>query len=273
MLAPLVVVLKRRADPDSAADEEQTPTSASEVPPPPALDEDEARIEDSLMRFSELLVRDVMTPRPDVVAIEGTASVEDLRRVFREAKFSRLPVFGDNLDDIVGVVTVHDLTDHQGDAADSIKPLMRPPLLVPETKKAAELLKEFQAKRTTFAVAIDEYGGTAGVVSVEDIVEELVGEIKDEYDVETEPIAVEPDGAVLVAGRVNLDRLEQALETPLEEGSDIGTVGGLVTAVFGRIPKAGEKVDYRGFTVEVVDAERKRVNRVRFRRQGVEAGA
>jgi CBS domain containing-hemolysin-like protein len=145
--------------------------------------------------------------------------------------------------------------------------------LVPETKKIAELLREMQAQRTTFAVVIDEYGGTAGIVSIEDILEELVGEIKDEYDVETEPIAVEPDGAVLVAGRVNLDRLEQALETHLEEGSDIGTVGGLVTAVFGRIPKAGEKVDYRGFTVEVVDAERKRVNRVRFRRQGAEAGA
>jgi len=137
---------------------------------------------------------------------------------------------------------------------------------VPETKKIADLLKEFQAGRSTFAVVIDEYGGTAGLVTVEDIVEEIVGEIKDEYDQEAEPITVEKDGAVVVAGRVKVDRLEQALEAPLTEEETVGTVGGLVTSVFGRVPRAGEKVEYRGFAMEVLDAERKRVNRVRFRR-------
>ena len=107
--------------------------------------------------------------------------------------------------------------------------MMRPAFLVPATKKIAELLREMQAQRIPFAVAIDEYGGTAGIVSIEDIVEELVGEIKDEYDMETEPIAVEADGSILVAGRVNVDRLEQALETTLDDGAEIGTVGGLVT--------------------------------------------
>jgi putative hemolysin len=263
LLAPLVVVLRRRADPDMV---EEEPAPATDVPPPPALDQDEARIEDSLMRFSELLVRDVMTPRPDIVAIERTASVDDLRRVMRETKFSKLPVFGENLDDIVGVVSVHDLIEHQGDGADPLAPLMRPALLVPETKKAADLLKEFQARRTTFAVAIDEYGGTAGLVSVEDIVEELVGEIKDEHDSEVEPLLLEPDGAYLVSGRLSLDRLEQTLEAPLANGEDVGTVGGLVTTLFGRIPRTGERIDHRGFNLEVVAAERKRVNRVRVRR-------
>jgi putative hemolysin len=271
LLAPFVVVLKRRADPDASEDEPNT--AATEVPPPPALDENEARIEDSLMRFSELLVRDVMTPRPDVVAIEATGNVDDLRRVMRETKFSRLPVFGDNLDDIVGVVTVHDLVDHQGDANDPVRTLMRPALLVPETKKAADLLKEFQTKRMTFAVAIDEYGGTAGIVSVEDIVEEVVGEIKDEYDVEGESLVAEGDGAFLVSGRLSLDRLEQALESPLANGADVGTVGGLVATLFGRIPRSGERIDHRGFTLEVVAAERKRVNRIRVRRRPEEAPA
>jgi CBS domain containing-hemolysin-like protein len=114
---------------------------------------------------------------------------------------------------------------------------------------------------------IDEYGGTAGLVTVEDIVEEIVGEIKDEYDVEAEPISVDHDGAVVVAGRVKVDRLEQALEAPLTDGEQVGTVGGLVTSVFGRVPRPGECVDYRGFSVEVLDAEGKRVNRVRFRRK------
>jgi magnesium and cobalt transporter len=137
---------------------------------------------------------------------------------------------------------------------------------VPETKRIAELLREMQSRRITFAVVIDEYGGTAGIVSVEDIVEELVGEIKDEYDVEGDPLTVEADGGVVVDGRVSIDRLEEALETELSLDEEIDTVGGLVTSIFGQIPRAGERTSYRGFEVEVLAAERKRVNRVRFRR-------
>ena len=129
--------------------------------------------------------------------------------------------------------------------------------LVPESKKIADLLTDMQAQRTTFAVVIDEYGGTAGIVSIEDILEELVGEIKDPYDVEAEPIAVDADGSVLVAGRVSLDRLEQALEVSFhDQDNKVGTVGGLVASVFGRIPRAGERIDHKGFTIEVLDAER-----------------
>lgn len=271
-LSPVIGVLKRRAVPESVDAAADAKTSA-EMPQAPVHEQDEMRLSTSLLRFSERLVRDVLTPRPDIVAIEATASVDDLRRVMRETKFSRLPVFGENLDDIVGIITVHDLVEHEGDAADPIRPLMRPALLVPETKKAADLLKEFQAKHTTFALAIDEYGGTAGVVTVEDIVEELVGEIKDEYDVEAEPIALEPDGSYMVSGRVNVDRLEQALETALANGEEVGTVGGLVTTLFGRIPRPGERIDHNGFNLEVVAAERKRVNRVRVRRLPQDATA
>src|SRR5260370_35886582 len=125
------------------------------------------------------------------------------------------------------------------------------------------------ARRSTLAVAIDECVGTAGIVSMEDIVEELVGEIKDEFDVESDPISLDPDGSVLVAGRVNVDRLEQALEGPLAEDGDLRTVGGLVTAIFGRIPRPGERTEDKGFEVEVVDAGPKRGNRGRFPRNPV----
>jgi putative hemolysin len=214
-------------------------------------------------------VRDVMTPRPDIVAVPAGGTVADLKAAMRETKYSRIPVYGENLDDIVGVVTVRDLLEYEGQPADPLQPLARPVFLVPETKKIAELLKEFQAGGMAFAVVIDEYGGTAGLV----FVEEIVGEIKDEYDAEAEPIAVEGDGSVLVAGRVTVDRLEEALEAPLNEGEDVGTVGGLVATLFGHFPQPGEKIDFRGFTVEVVDAERKRVNRVRFRRKPAQAQA
>jgi magnesium and cobalt transporter len=166
----------------------------------------------------------------------------------------------------VGVVSVRDVVEHDGAAEDQIAPLVRAAFLVPETKKIADLMKEMQQQRLTFAVAIDEYGGTAGLVSVEDIVEELVGEIKDEYDVETEPSGLEADGSVVVAGRVAVDRLEEALSAELLEAQGVETVGGFVTNVFGRIPRPGEKAERAGFSIEIVDAERKRVNRVRFRR-------
>jgi putative hemolysin len=273
-MSPLVTALRKRAvlehgTPD-AADETPRPV-VPEVPPPPVRDPDAARLEEALARFGETQVRDVMTPRPDIVAIASSGTVAELRRLMRETKYSRIPCFGENVDDIVGVVEVRDLIDFDGDPNDLLAPMMRPAFLVPATKKISELLREMQAQRNPYAVAIDEYGGTAGIVSIEDIVEELVGEIKDEYDVETEPISVEADGSVLVAGRVNLDRLEEALETTLEDGSEIGTVGGLVTSAFGHIPRAGETLDYRGFRLDVVDAERKRVNRVRFRRLPPEA--
>ena len=267
-LSPLVAALRKRAAGESALAEldETKPPPLREVPPPPVHDEDEGRLVEAVVRFAETLVRDVMTPRPDVVAVAASATVEELRRVFRETKYSRVPVYGDNLDDIVGVASVRDLVEYDGEGTDPVGPLARPAFVVPATKKIADLLKEFQAGRSTFAVVIDEYGGTAGLVTVEDIVEEIVGEIKDEYDVEAEPISMEQDGAVVVAGRVKVDRLEQALEAPLTDGEKVGTVGGLVTTVFGRVPRPGESVEYRGFAVEVMDAEGKRVNRVRFRR-------
>jgi CBS domain containing-hemolysin-like protein len=164
---------------------------------------------------------------------------------------------------------VRDLLDFEGAPEAPVSGIVRSAHLVPDTKRIPELLREMQGRHLTFAVVIDEYGGTAGIVTVEDIVEELVGEIKDEYDVEGDPLAVEPDGAVVADGRVGVDRLEEALETELSLDEQIDTVGGLVTSIFGRIPRPSERTSYRGFDVEVIAAEKKRVNRVRFRRSSV----
>jgi CBS domain containing-hemolysin-like protein len=276
VLGPLVRALRKRAAPEdvpAGADEEGSAAAPVEVPPAPVHESNEGRLVDAVARFSMTVVREVMTPRPDIVAVAATGTLGDLRRLMHETKYSRIPVYRENLDDIVGVVSVRDLVEYEGADREPIQPLVMPVFLVPETKKIADLLKELQERRTTFSVVIDEYGGTAGLCTVEDIVEELVGEIKDEYDAETEPITVEGDGSLLVAGRVNIERLEQALESRLANGEDVGTVGGLVTTVFGRVPRPGESLDYKGFTVEVVDAERKRVNRVRFRRKAGEMEA
>jgi putative hemolysin len=270
-LNPLVSRLRRRAAPDPEEAEEGGPVP--EVPPPPVQQVDEERLVDALDRFSETVTREIMTPRPDIVAIAGAAPVSALRRLMGETKYSRIPVHGKDLDDILGVVEVRDLLDFQGDADSPVGPLARPAHIVPETKRIPELLREMQGRRVTFAVVVDEYGGTAGLVTVEDIVEELVGEIKDEYDVEGDPLTVEADGSVVADGRASIERLEEALETELSLDEEIDTVGGLVTSIFGQIPRPGERTCYRGFEVEVLLAEKKRVNRVRFRRAAVESPA
>lgn len=265
-LAPLVSLLRQTSDGGSGGLGDAT-SGVVEVPAAPVDASDERRLAESLLRFSDTQVREIMTPRPDIVAVQADASVAELRALLRESLYSRIPVYGDNLDDIVGLVTVRDLMNYDGDPKAPLRPLARPARLVPESKRISLLLRELQASGNSVAVVIDEYGGTAGLVSVEDIVEELVGEIKDEYDSEVEPIEREPDGAVLVTGRVTLDRLEEALETSLPESEEVDTVGGLVATAFGRIPRVGETLDFHTFRIEVVEAERKRVNRVRFRRR------
>jgi len=267
-LGPVIAPLRRRAVPvPEDADEGAPPTT--ELLPPPVQEPDEDRLVDALDRFGVTLVREVMTPRPDIEAIPALAPVSELRRLMIESKYSRIPVYGEDLDDIQGVVEVRDLLGFQGSDETDVGRLARAAHLVPDTKRIAHLLREMQARRVTFAVVIDEYGGTAGIVTVEDIVEELVGEIKDEYDVEGDPLMMEPDGSVVVDGRLGVDRLEQVLETELSLDEEIDTVGGLVTSIFGQIPRPGERKRYRGFEVEVLAAEKKRVNRVRFRREPV----
>jgi CBS domain containing-hemolysin-like protein len=271
-LSPLVTRL-RRPGAGAVEEPEEAPAAVPEVPPPPVQQQDQDQLVDALDRFSSTMAREVMTPRPDIAAIPAAAPIAALRRLLNETKYSRVPVYGKDLDDIQGVVEVRDLLDFQGDPESPVSGLVRPVHLVPETKRIPDLLREMQARRITFAVVIDEYGATAGIVTVEDIVEELVGEIKDEYDIEGDPLAVEPDGSVVADGRASIERLEQALETELSIDEEIDTVGGLVTSIFGQIPRVGERRSYRGFEVEVLAAEKKRVNRVRFRRAPVESPA
>ncbi len=228
---------------------------------------DENRLLRSVVDFGETLVREVMTPRPDVVAIESDATLDDLRRLVREQEYSRLPVYTENLDNIVGVMVVKDLIQMSGepDGSRRVTELMRPATFVPETKRVLDLLRELQQGRSHLAIVVDEYGGTAGLVTVEDVVEELVGEIRDEYDSEAEPIVREPDDAFVFSGKVGIGDLAERLGVRIEEG-DFETVGGFVLARLGRVPAVGERFELDGLDVEIVEAERKRIHKVRIRR-------
>jgi CBS domain containing-hemolysin-like protein len=231
------------------------------------IEGDERRLLQSIVDFGDTLVREVMTPRPDIVAIPGDASVADLRALFREQEYSRFPVYKENLDNIVGMIRIKDLLQIDDAAPDRhpIAQLVRPATFVPETKRVPELLKEFQRKQVQMAIVVDEYGGTAGLVTIEDLLEEIVGEIRDEDDVESEPIVDEGNGAYVFSAKVSFDDLRERLGLEIEsEGFE--TVGGYILSRLGRVPAVGETLELDGLLVEVLEAERRRIHKVRFRK-------
>jgi putative hemolysin len=230
------------------------------------IEGEERRLLQSIVDFGDTLVREVMTPRPDIVAIRDNATVADVRALFREQEYSRFPVYKDSLDHIVGFVFVKDLVIlDSSDDARPVTTLLRPAVVVPETKRVPELLKQFQRQQTQCAIVVDEYGGTAGLVTIEDLLEEIVGEIRDEYDVESEPIVDEGDGHWVFSGKVDIDDVAQRLNVDIErEGFE--TVGGYLLSRFGRVPTVGETLETDGLMLEVLDAERRRVNKVRMSR-------
>ena len=208
-----------------------------------------------------------MTPRPDIVAIHADATIDDLRRLVQEQEYSRLPVFTDNLDNIVGLIVVKDLIQatEPSSGGRKVTEIMRPAAFVPETKRVVDLLRESQQKRFQLAIVVDEYGGTAGLVTVEDVVEELVGEIRDEYDSEADPVVREADGAYVFSGKVATSDMTDKLGVEIE-GDGFETVGGYVLARVGRVPAAGERFSFDGVDIEILEAERRRIHKVRIQR-------
>jgi CBS domain containing-hemolysin-like protein len=260
ILASIGSALPRAARGDEEPRAESTPRTA----PAPR---DERRLLRSVVDFGEALVREVMTPRPDIVAIRADATVDDLRRLVQEQEYSRLPVYTDNLDNIVGLVVVKDIIQIADARVGSrrVSEIMRPAAFVPETKLLTDLLREFQKGRFQLAIVVDEYGGTAGLVTVEDVVEELVGEIRDEYDSDVEPIVGEGDDAFVFSGKVAIGEMVERLGLEIDDGG-FETVGGYVLTRVGRVPAPGEKFEFDGLEVEVLEAERRRIHKVRLRR-------
>ncbi len=232
-----------------------------------AIERDERRLLQAIVDFGATLVREVMTPRPDMVAIRADSTLDELRALFREQEYSRIPVYTENLDNILGILFVKDLIQLTGAPGETqaVAGLVRPAAFVPETKRVLEMLKEFQRRQVQMAIVVDEYGGTAGLVTLEDLLEEIVGEIRDEYDVETEPVIDEGNGTYVFSAKVNIDQVRERLDVEIEaEGFE--TVGGYVLSRVGRVPSVGETFDLDGLVVEVLEAERRRIHRVRFRK-------
>ena len=218
---------------------------------------------ESVIEFGDTVVREVMVPRTDMVTVDCQTSAEDGLETASLVGFSRVPVVGQNIDDVVGLVYVKDLirAELDGKADLPVDGLMRDAHFVPETKKVAELLKEMQLEKFHMAIVVDEYGGVAGLVTLEDLIEELVGEIVDEYDVEEALVERLVDGSLLVDARILIDELNDLGALSLPEG-DWDTVGGLVFDVFGRVPVAGETCEVEGHRLTVDRIQGRRITQV-----------
>ena len=238
---------------------------------PNSLNPEQREMLMNIISFGELEVDDVMVPRTDIVALEAGASPSDVVSTFREAHHSRLPVYRETLDDIAGFVHIKDVLDHWGrDQELSLARILRELLVVPPSMPILDLLARMRATRIHMAVVVDEYGGTDGLVTIEDIVEEIVGEIEDEHDKDEGPtLQQRPDGTIDADGRAEIEDLEKILTVDLlpdEIDEDIETLGGLVFTMLGRVPQIGEVIKHSGgVEFEIVDADLRRVKRLLIR--------
>src|SRR5688572_23397140 len=232
------------------------------------LEEEEGELIHSIIEFGDTRVSEVMTPRPDIVAVPETATIQEARDIMLESKYSRLPVYRDQIDNVEGIIYVRDLLLcwAEGREDENIRSLVRTVYFVPETKAVADLLEEMQKAHVQLAMVIDEYGGVCGLVTVEDILEEIVGEIEDE-DIggEEAEIVGGSEGVYEVLGSTEIGKIERLFNMEIE-ADDFTTIAGLVINESGKVPRSGEQLAFRGLEVEVLEADERRIGRLRVRR-------
>ncbi len=278
--------LERQKDSD---DEEEKTTTEDEIealldhdahsregePHENGIEERTGRMIRGILDLDETLVKEIMTPRVDVVAVQIDLPLAQVRRAIVQSGHSRIPVYRKNIDDVVGVIYSKNMLDDMNISADtSIEEIMRHPVYIPETKNVNELLQEFKQRKVHIAIVIDEYGGTAGIVSLEDILEEIVGEIADEFDdADEEDQILNPtvDGRLELEGRTPLDDVNDVLKLSIPEEEDNVTIGGYITSHLGRIPQSGETVELDEFSAEIIKADERKIEHLILSRRDVES--
>ena len=229
------------------------------------FEEEESDLIQSALEFGSTLVKEIMTPRTEIVAAEEQTTISELKELVVSSKHSRIPIYRDSLDQIVGLVYVRNLLTHLKESGgdDPIAPLVKKPLYVPETKKVAGLLKEMQGQAEHMAIVINEYGTVSGLVTIEDVLEEIVGEIWDEDEMRRVDLVYEGEGHYMVRGGVEIDELEEALGLDLGD-TDVTTISGFVVAHLGKVPSAGEVFSIDGTQVEILSADERKISAMRW---------
>src|SRR5262249_8107105 len=231
------------------------------------LEHDEGEMIQSIVHFGDKVAREVMTPRTQIVAIDFNSTVEKLLQLIVTTRHARIPVYRDDLDSIEGTVHERDLLRvwQRGDKLDNLRSLIKSAHFVPETKPVDDLLQEMKQKGDQMVLVVDEYGGIAGLITMEDLIEEIVGDIRDESELDRESVIEESRGVFIVPGRLELGALEEKLGISLVAETDCTTVAGAVIELFGRVPVPGEKIEHGGIEIEVLEADRRRVRRLRLK--------
>jgi CBS domain containing-hemolysin-like protein len=236
------------------------------------INEEENEMIRAIFSLRDTVVREIMVPRTDMASVSAGATVREVLATIIDCGHSRIPVWEGTLDNIVGLIYAKDFLKYWGmeDSAVVLGKVMRPPYFVPESKILEELLHDFKKKRIHIAIVIDEYGGTSGLVTIEDLLEQIVGDIQDEYDLEEEWLIEEPSGTALVDARLPIEELEEFFGIEVERDK-FDTVGGLIFHLTGRIPHAGEEVETGGIRLDVLEADERKISKVRITRiQGTE---
>lgn len=224
----------------------------------------EGELMQSVADFSDTLVREVMTPRTDMIAVKEEISLHELIQHFLRSRHSRIPVIKENLDDVKGVVHVKDCLEivYENRMDESVQTIMRNTLFVPETKKIIDLLHEMRELHQHMAIVVDEYGGTAGLVTLEDLLEEIVGEIADEYEQEEDEVIELSPGIYSMAGKAHVDTLDDIFDVPVEDAG-YDTIGGLLVTLLGNVPPRGDRISHKNLQFEILESDNRRIIRVK----------
>ncbi len=232
------------------------------------FDESESEMINSIMEFDEIIVKEIMVPRIDIVGLDGEDNVNEALRLIIDGGHSRIPVYEDSIDNIVGILYAKDIFAHLGEDFDQlqVKTLIRQPYYIPETKKVDDLLEELRMKKVHMAIILDEYGGTSGLITIEDLLEEIIGDIQDEFDAEEDLIVKHSDAVLVADARTPIHDVEEAFDMELDEeileDSEADTIGGLAFEHLGGIPEKGDEVTVDRFHIRVVDVKGRRITKV-----------
>ena len=227
------------------------------------VNEEESEMIRSIFALGSTVVREIMVPRTDMACVSVTATIHELLETIITCGHSRIPVFENTIDNIIGLLYAKDLLKSWGDADDrvQIRSLMRQPYFIPETKNLEVLLQEFKRRRVHLAIVIDEYGGTSGLITIEDLLEQIVGDIQDEYDKEEALFTINPDGSITADARMPVEELEEQFGIDIERDK-FDSVGGLIFHLIGKIPAIGDVVDSEGLQLTVIDADERKIKKV-----------
>jgi putative hemolysin len=255
-----------RENQDENLSDEQLEVFLEEGAKEGVIEKEDQKMIESVLEFGNTLVKEIMTPRVDMIHIHIDSTMDEIIAIIKNKKKSRLPVISERIDHVEGIILAKDVFNYWGRNDFNIKEILRPPFFVPETMRILELMKEMQKTKQKFAIVIDEFGGVSGVISMEDVIEEIVGDIKDEYDDDLEPIVRDREGFI-VKGDIAIYELNEALQIEINDNEDYQTVAGLISCKLGKIPGPHDQVTVEGYVLEVLEVEKNRIKSVRIYRE------